>query len=484
MKTIKINKKDNVCVAIDDISAGFLLDDIKVLQDIAFGHKIALQDIKKNQEIIKYGSPIGIAKADISKGEFVHSHNLMSNIGLDEYEYNKIPVPTKTTTDMTFMGYERGNGKFGTRNYLYIISTVGCINYLANHLANKFNKSLPENIDGVVAITHQFGCSQLGVDHENTAAILCNIAHNPNCGGVLFVGLGCENNNIETLKDRLKDIKKDRIEYINAQDFQDEVLVATEKVQKLIGAMSRDKRVETPISNLIIGVKCGGSDGFSGITANPLIGEICDRLTSINGSVVMTEVPEMFGSEIGILERCESMQVFEKSVEMINDFKNYFISHDMPINENPSPGNRAGGITTLEEKSLGCTQKSGQSEICDVLSYAERIKTKGLTLLSAPGNDIVAVSALASCGCNMILFSTGRGTPLGGVVPVVKISSNKELAKRKANWIDFDASAILNGEKCDEAFMQEIISHASGKKTKAECISTYDFAIFKNGITL
>ncbi|MFI3168085.1 MAG: altronate dehydratase family protein [Bacillota bacterium] len=485
MKTLKINSKDNVLVAIQNIKKGEVVaDNIVAIQDIQCGHKIATINIKKGQNIIKYGSVIGKAKCNIKTGEFVHSHNLQSEIGIDDYQYQKVSTVPKRECSQTFFGYPRANGTFGVRNYLYIIPTVGCINYLATNLANKYNQSSYKSVDAVIAVTHQFGCSQLGDDHENTSNILCNIAKNPNCGGVLIVGLGCENNNIQSIKDKLSDVPKNRIEFINAQDCECEITTASEKIEKLILKMAEDEKVETPISNLVIGVKCGGSDGFSGITANPLIGEVCDSITSIGGTVVMTEVPEMFGAEKGILNRCENREIFDKSVAMINDFKRYFVNHNMPINENPSPGNKAGGITTLEEKSLGCTQKSGASEVCDVLSYHQRIKTKGLVLLSAPGNDIVAVSALASAGCNLILFSTGRGTPLGGVVPVVKVSSNQKLATRKSNWIDFDASVVLDGKSHCRQFIEEIIEIANGKKTKSENMQTYDFAIFKNGITL
>lgn len=485
MKTYKIHKKDTVIVALSDLQKDDIVnDDITLLSDIPFGHKIANEDIKKGSEVIKYGYPIGIASMDISKGCHVHSKNLQSNISIYDHKYEKAQVVEKKPCQKTFHGIKRKNGQFGTRNYLYVIATVGCINVIVNKLADMYNRTEHTNVDRIVPIVHQFGCSQLGDDHENTANILCNLAYSPNCGGVLVVGLGCENNNIDTLTEKLQAVDKERIEFLNCQDFENEFAEGGKKIEKILAVMKNDTREETSIDDLVIGVKCGGSDGLSGITANPIIGRVCDFITTCGGTVIMTEVPEMFGAETSILERCKNKDVFYDTVKMINDFKQYFLDHNMPVNENPSPGNKAGGITTLEEKALGCTQKSGMSEVVAVLNYHERVSEKGLNLLSAPGNDIIAVSALASAGANIILFSTGRGTPLGAVVPVVKISSNNYIAEKKQNWIDYDASGILENENCTEDFITSLISYANGEKTKAEKIDAFDFAIFKNGITL
>lgn len=455
---IKINPADNVAV------------------DPATGHKTALNEIKKGGRVIKYGYPIGVATRDIFPGETVHTDSLATLLsGKLEYSYEKSLKPLPSLPDDYFMGYLRENGEVGIRNDIFIIPTVGCVNGVAREAAQR---------TGAIALTHPYGCSQLGDDQLITQRVLCGLINSPNAAGVLVLGLGCENNGIGQMKRVLGEYNPKRVRFLNAQEAQDDVGAAVELINELKSYANSFKRSRQPVSSLRIGLKCGGSDGLSGITANPLIGRLCDRIVSMGGGCVLTEVPEMFGAETILMQRCVSREVFDKTVLLINSFKDYFTRHNQAVYENPSPGNKEGGITTLEEKSLGCIQKGGSSQVVDVLDYGDRVSLPGLSLLNGPGNDMVAVTNLAACGCQLILFSTGRGTPLGTVVPTIKISTNTALASRKPGWIDFDAVGIINGEELDGDFYRYIISVAQGRLCANEKNNQREIAIFKDGVTL
>lgn len=451
------------------------LDNVEV--NIENGHKYAICDIKKGENIIKYGQPIGHATEDIKKGEHIHTHNLKTNLsGKLDYTYTPTDFKVeKKESDLYFMGYVRENGEVGIRNDIWIVNTVGCVNKIAEKIAEK---------TGAKHFPHPFGCSQLGDDQEITQKILCGMVNHPNAGGVLVLGLGCENNNIDVFKGVLKEWDDNRVKFLNTQDFEDEIAEGVRLIEELKANAEKTKREKVHISKLKVGLKCGGSDGFSGITANPLVGRFCDALTSFGGSCVLTEVPEMFGAEHLLMNRCENKEIFEKTVKLINDFKEYYIRHNQVVYENPSPGNKKGGITTLEEKSLGCVQKGGLSTVVDVLDYGDRLTKNGLSLLNGPGNDIVAVTNLMAAGVNLILFTTGRGTPLGAPVPTVKIATNNDLATRKKNWIDFDASPLLKGEDVTDKLIEYVISVANGEKTKNEENGYEEISIFKDGVTL
>ena len=445
------------------------LDNVEVRED---GHKYAIRPIAEGENVVKYGMPIGHAKTAIAPGEHVHTHNLASNLaGLLEYSYNPDFTPLEIKTTRTFSGFLRPDGQAGVRNELWVIPTVGCVNDLARRLADAV---------GGFALTHPYGCSQLGVDHECTANMLAAFAHHPNAGGVLVVGLGCENNTLESFKERLGDISKLNIRFLRAQDDGDEYARGLELLAELDAARVKD-RTELPVSMLRVGLKCGGSDGLSGLTANPLVGRFSDWLAAQGGTTVLTEVPEMFGAETLLMNRCVSREVFDKCVAMINGFKSYYERHGQPIDENPSPGNKAGGISTLEDKSLGCVQKGGSSPVVDVLEYGQRLKTPGLNLLAGPGNDLVAASVLAAAGCQLILFTTGRGTPFGTVVPTVKIATNTRLAQSKPHWIDWDAQ----GRPDTAEFVDFVLRVVSGDlQASNEKLSACEIAIFKDGVTL
>lgn len=454
-----INQLDNVDINLED------------------GHKYALRDIKEGENIIKYGNPIGHATCDIKKGEHVHTHNTKTNLsGNLEYTYKPcfydIPEEDK---NRTFMGYVRENGEVGIRNEVWIVNTVGCVNKVAEAIAAA---------TGARSFPHPFGCSQMGDDQATTQKILAGMVNHPNAAGVLVLGLGCENNNIDVFKGVLGTWDDKRVKFLNCQDSSDEVADGIKIVKELQAYADTFKRTEVPVSKLKVGLKCGGSDGYSGITANPLVGRLSDKVIAMGGSCVLTEVPEMFGAEHLLMQRCETEEVFDKTVALINNFKDYYARHNQVIYENPSPGNKKGGITTLEEKSLGCIQKGGLSKVVDVLDYGDRLSKNGLSLLNGPGNDIVAITNLMAAGVHMVLFTTGRGTPVGSAVPTVKIATNHGLAERKSNWIDFDASPTLEGNPLTNELFEFILEVANGKETKNEIHGYREISIFKAGVTL
>ncbi|MBR6757163.1 MAG: altronate dehydratase [Bacteroidaceae bacterium] len=491
---IKINPSDNVVVAIDALNGGDTLDvegrSITLLQDVPAGHKVALLPLAQGENIIKYGSPIGHARRDIAEGEWVNETNIKTNLeGLLDYSYN----PIDTTLDIpmcdkTFNGYRRKNGDVGIRNEIWIIPTVGCVNGVVNELAETLRRETGcKGVDAIVAFPHNYGCSQLGDDHENTRKVLRDMCHHPNAGGILVVGLGCENNQPDAFREFLGDYDTERVRFMVTQKVSDEHEEGMSILRELYTIASQDSRTPVSLSELRVGLKCGGSDGFSGITANPLLGVFSDFLIAQGGTSVLTEVPEMFGAETLLMNRCENVELFDKTVHLINDFKAYFIANNQPIYENPSPGNKAGGISTLEEKSLGCTQKCGRSAVKDVLMYGDRITRRGLNLLSAPGNDLVASTALASAGCHLVLFTTGRGTPFGTYVPTVKVSTNTTLFNNKSGWIDFNAGTLVEGETMQalsQRFIDYIVAVANGQFTHNERKGYREIAIFKTGVTL
>ena len=491
---IKINPSDNVAVALTPQTAGSTLNiegtDIIIQEDIPAGHKIALQDFSPEEHIIKYGFPIGHAREAIRQGAWVNEKNIKTNLeGLQEYTY--LPQPTGLDLPdrkLTFKGYRRKNGSIGVRNEIWIIPTVGCVNGIINKLAETLRmETAGQGVDAIVAFPHNYGCSQLGNDHENTKKILRDMVLHPNAGAVLIVGLGCENNQPDAFREFLGEYDTERIRFMVTQKVQDELEEGMDILRELHAIASQDERTDIPLSELRIGLKCGGSDGFSGITANPLLGVFSDFLVAQGGTTVLTEVPEMFGAETILMNRCGTEVLFNKTVHLINDFKDYFLENKQPIYENPSPGNKAGGISTLEEKSLGCTQKSGKSAVRDVLMYGDRLQTKGLNLLSAPGNDLVASTALAAAGCHIVLFTTGRGTPFGTFVPTAKISTNSTLFANKPGWIDFNAGTLTEGETMEtvsERFIRFILETASGMNTNNEKKGYREIAIFKSGVTL
>ncbi|MBQ6964325.1 MAG: altronate dehydratase [Bacteroidaceae bacterium] len=515
MNTIKINPSDNVAVAIIPLKAGETIQiegkTITLNNDVPAGHKILLTDLAEGKDVIKYGYPIGHLKESHKKGDFICHDHIKTNLsGLLDYEYhpvskNELTNPAYTEwfpkEQLTFHGYRRKNGEVGIRNEVWIVPTVGCVNGIVNQLAgllthellnpqSELNQKLPADVERlrIIAFPHNYGCSQLSDDHENTRKILRDLVLHPNAGAVLVVGLGCENNQPDKFEELLGDYDKERIRFMISQKVEgDEMEEGMKILRELYAIAAKDKRETIPLSELRVGLKCGGSDGFSGITANPLLGVFSDFIVSQGGTTVLTEVPEMFGAETILMNRCETPELFQKTVHLVNDFKQYFLSHGEPVGENPSPGNKAGGISTLEEKALGCTQKCGKSAVRGVLPYGERLSVKGLNLLSAPGNDLVASTALAASGCHIVLFTTGRGTPFGTFVPTLKVSTNSTLFAHKPTWIDFNAGTIVEGELMIEvfrSFVQKVIQIASGELTWNERKNYQEIAIFKNGVTL
>lgn len=509
---IKINEKDNVVVALKPIPAGEKLrvkvrDDgesienireIITLEEIPAGHKMAIRDIPQGGSVIKYGFSIGNMKEAVRAGGWIHTHNIKTALG-DLLEYTYEPVlekeEQKPAQERTFMGFCRPGGRVGVRNEIWIIPTVGCVNNVATAIAGQANAWLAStegaavrgSVEEVIAFPHPYGCSQMGEDQEYTRKILADLVNHPNAGGVLVLGLGCENSNIDVLKPYIGEYDENRVKFLVSQECEDEVAESLKLIKALAAHAARSVREPVSADKLIVGMKCGGSDGLSGITANPLVGRFSDRLISHGGTTILTEVPEMFGAETILMNRCANEELFDKTVALINDFKNYFKSHNQTIYENPSPGNKKGGISTLEDKSLGCTQKSGSAPVRGVLQYGEQVRTPGLNLLSAPGNDLVAATALAAAGAQIVLFTTGRGTPFASPVPTVKISTNSGLAGKKANWIDFNAGVLVEDrgmEEETERLFDYVMEVASGRKVCSEEAGYHDMAIFKQGVTL
>lgn len=487
---IKINPNDNVVVALKDVKSGEVIENVTVLNDIPKGHKMALVDIKENENVLKYGYAIGHATCDIKAGTHVHVQNVKTNLNDTlEYTYNQ-SLNEVPKIDKTFKGYKRADGKVGIRNEVWIINTVGCINKSAEKIAQNANKKYEQddNFDGVYTFVHPYGCSQMGDDHSTTQEILARLVEHPNAGAVLVLSLGCENNNLLEFNKVLGEVDKDRVKFLVAQDVENEIESAESIIDELVAYTKSQERVELPLSELTIGLKCGGSDGLSGITANPLVGRLSDLLIGAGGTSILSEVPEMFGAETILMNRCINEEKFKDTVSLINNFKDYYKSHNQVVYENPSPGNKAGGITTLEDKSLGCTQKGGSANVVNVIQYGEISNVKGLNLLQGPGNDIVACTALSSAGANMVLFTTGRGTPLGGPTPTVKIATNHELFNKKRIWCDFNAGRVLDETDMDTLaieFLEYIIKVASGEiKTRNEINDFREIAIFKDGVTL
>ena len=490
--SIKIHPADNVAVALSPLRKGDAVDAegkrFVLAEDIPQGHKFALVDIPAGSPVIKYGSPIGSASSFIRKGSWVHTHNLRTNLdGQLTYSYKNRARALPPKEDRFFSGYRRSNGRVGVRNEIWIIPTVGCVNSVALAIAARADAHRPEGVDSITAFPHPYGCSQMGGDQENTRRILADLINHPNAGGVLVLGLGCENSNVEVLKSYIGEYDPRRVRFLVAQECDNEIEEGLKLVEELCGYASCLQRERVSCRELVVGLKCGGSDGLSGITANPTVGVFSDLLIARGGTTILTEVPEMFGAETILMDRCKDESVFQKTVELINSFKEYFRCHGQTIYENPSPGNKEGGISTLEDKSLGCTQKSGSAPVEDVLKYGQIVKKKGLNLLSAPGNDLVASTALAAAGAHIILFTTGRGTPFASPVPTVKLSSNTALSWHKPGWIDFNCGGLTEGESAEEkgaALFDYVLEVASGRYVKAEEAGFHDMAIFKQGVTL
>ncbi len=490
---IRVSDNDTVAVALRDLKAGeqVSLDGttITLTSDIPAFHKFALRPHKAGDTLIRFDNVFATASCDVKLGEHIHTHNAQTTLSEKlEYAYEfQAPDPASAPHTGTFQGYKRADGRVGTRNEIWIIPTVGCVANVCEQIARRANETKPDAIDAIIALPHVYGCSQLGDDLGSTRQVLASLINHPNAGGVVLVGLGCENNQAKALLAETTPDKADRITTIIAQDAADEIEDGLAAVQRVIDTASQDTRTTCPLSDLVIGLKCGGSDALSGLTANPLLGDMANIITDNNGGAILTEIPEIFGAEHLLLQRAASKDVFDSIVEMVNRFKDYFEDHNQPIHANPSPGNKAGGITTLEEKSLGAVQKAGRAIITSVRTYGQQAEPKGLTLLEAPGNDAVSSTALAAAGATLILFSTGRGTPLGFPVPTVKVSSNSSLSERKPNWIDYDAGRVLTAtdraEVADD-FLAYLLDVASGAPTNNEKNNERSIAIWKRGVTL
>ncbi len=492
MKTIQITAVDNVAVALHPIAKGEQIEAggriVEAQEEIPQGHKVAVTSIKNGDHVIKYGFPIGHVTREVEAGSWVHTHNMVTNLeGEMEYRYEPELHYPKPVEPETFQGYRRRDGRAAIRNEIWVIPTVGCVNDVAKKIVRDNQSLVQGTIDGLYTFPHPFGCSQTGHDHAQTRKLLASLVRHPNAGAVLVVGLGCENLTHEQFLEELGDYDADRVKFLTCQEVEDEFAEAERLLKLCASYASSFVREPIPVSELVIGMKCGGSDGLSGITANPTVGRFSDMISARGGATVLTEVPEMFGAEGFLMNRCASEAVFEKAVDMINGFKNYFISHHEVVYDNPSPGNRQGGITTLEDKSCGCVQKGGTAPIMDVIGYGDQVVTKGLNMLYGPGNDLVSATAMTAAGAHMVLFTTGRGTPFGAPAPTLKIATNSQLAEKKKGWIDFDAGPVADGESIEDAagrLLDLVIKVAGGQKTRTEEMGYREISIFKDGVVL
>jgi len=494
-RAVRVSSSDDVAVAVDALEPGDVvkIGDVSITagEAVPAGHKIALRALGDGEIVHKYGWAIGRTTAPVAAGGWIHSHNLLTQLeGTLEYRYEPLSRPERpASAARTWEGYKRADGRVGTRNEVWVINTVGCVNWAAEKIARSANERFASVIDGVRAFAHPYGCSQLGDDLGHTRQVLAGLMRHPNAGGVLVLGLGCENNQLDALLAEAGDVDRSRIRFFNTQDVFDEVQSGVAALDELVERMRDDRRETVPVSSLVLGNKCGGSDGFSGITANPLVGRVADRLTAAGGTVLLTEVPEMFGAERVLMNRAASEDVYRDVVAMVNSFKEYFLRHGQPVYENPSPGNKAGGLTTLEEKSLGAIQKGGSSTVTSVLRYGQQVRTPGLALLEAPGNDGVSSTAMVASGATVLCFTTGRGTPLGFPAPTIKVSSNSEIARKKPHWIDFDAGSLLDDPTSMDDTADRLLSYvldvASGRThTNNERNDVREIAIWKEGVTL
>ena len=490
---IQIHPGDNVAVALRALPRGTVYEAgglfVEAKEDIPQGHKMALAPVEAGENVVKYGFPIGHATKSIRPGDWVHTHNLATNLsGELEYSYHPKVVFPPSAQAGTFLGFRRPGGQVGIRNEIWIIPTVGCVNDVAKALVRENQDLVAGSVDGLYAFPHPFGCSQTGADHAQTRKLLAALARHPNAGAVLVLGLGCENLTHEQFLTELGDYDPDRVKFLICQQVDDEMEAGRALLEACAAYAGRFRREEVPAGELVVGMKCGGSDGLSGITANPVVGRFSDLLVAQGGSTVLTEVPEMFGAEGFLMDRCVNEEVFRKAVDMINGFKSYFIRHNEVVYDNPSPGNKQGGITTLEDKSCGCVQKGGSAPIMDVIGYGDPVVTKGLNMLCGPGNDLVSATALTAAGAHLILFTTGRGTPFGAPAPTMKLATNTPLATHKAGWIDFNAGVVADGTRTlDQAagdLMGLVLEVASGKKTRAEEKGFREISIFKDGVVL
>lgn len=490
---IRITDHDNVVVALHPIAKGTAVEvagkTVTALEDIPQGHKMALEKIKEGGQVLKYGNAIGHATKDIPAGSWVHTHNMATNLsGEVAYTYHPFWKELEKKTPRTFQGYLREDGRVGVRNEIWIIPTVGCVNDVAKKLVEQNQDLVQGTIEGLYTFPHPFGCSQTGADHAQTRKLLAALARHPNAGAVLVLSLGCENLTHEQFLKELGPYNPERVKFLTCQDVEDEFEAGRKILKELAAYAGKFSRTELSADKLVVGLKCGGSDGLSGLTANPTVGRFSDLLVSMGGTTILTEVPEMFGAESMLMGRCRSEEVFDKACHMLNGFKDYFLSHGEVVYDNPSPGNKAGGITTLEDKSCGCVQKGGTAPISDVLGYADPVHTHGLNMMYGPGNDLVSATALTAAGCDLILFTTGRGTPFGAPAPTLKISSNTQIYEKKKNWIDFNAGQVADGtltlEEAGEKLMDLVLETAGGKKTRSEVNGFREISIFKDGVVL
>lgn len=505
MKAIHVGAHDTVATAITDLKPGDEALGVVIKEPIPTGHKFATAFIKKGDPVIKYDSHIGTANTDIEPGMWVHVHNLDGERGRgdvddtvrdidQDVDRSKLVAHSDTTYKLT--GYRRGDGSFGFRNHVLILPTVHCANKVTNRIANavRYGDSPKRDDTNVVYVTHQHGCSELSYDARQTMDVIVGTAANPNVFGVILVGLGCE---VIQASDTAAEIKK-RAPYKQVQFLTIQESGGTAKAiakgkamaEAMLAEALKEQRTDGTLADVVLGTECGGSDSFSGLSANPSLGVASDVVVSQGGAVILAETTELIGAEHILAKRGATPEVSKAIVDTIKGYEQTVIdSHADIRGANPSPGNIAGGLSSIEEKSLGCIYKAGNSTVVAVKPYAAPITDKGLTFMNTPGNDIEQLSGMVAGGCNICVFTTGRGTPTGSpITPTIKVSSNTHTFVHMADCIDLNAGDVIDGKKTITDvgldIVEAIVKTADGALTKAEENEQNDFSIWRLATTV
>jgi altronate hydrolase len=494
---IHLHPTDNVAVARVPIPAGTSLriDGLPVttMDAIPAGHKVALWDIQPGEVVERYGQVIGRAKQAIQAGRHIHTHNLAFEELQLEYEFpvGDTPVPTARPDAPTFLGYQREDGRVGTRNYIAVVAASNCAAHTAEQIARSYEgETMPPNVDGVVAFPHGEGCAHAaeGPDIDQLRRTLGGVLIHPNVSGAVILGLGCETNQIDHYLG-VGGPRSTRLAGLTLQSSggtRGAIEAARRQIARFLEQASAEERTPAPASKIVLGLNCGGSDSFSGITANPALGFCSDLLAELGGTPVLAETTEIFGAEHLLVKRARNREVAEKLLDCIRKYKVYLNRFAGSFDDNPSPGNKEGGLTNILEKSLGAVAKGGTSPLIDVYDYAERVTAPGFTFMNTPGYDPVSLTGLAAGGCNLIAFTTGRGSAIGfPTIPVIKVATNSNTYRRMTDNMDVNAGAIADGEatvqQIGQAIFDLMLEVATGRHTCAERLGHKEFVPWRIG---
>ncbi len=502
--TIRLNGRDNVIVLTKAFAAGTapVGSGVPLSRLVPSGHKIAVTDIALGEPVLKFGQIIGYASQPIAKGEQVHTHNCAMGAHDQNYrigdDFQAIDYVAEASR-RTFDGYRRSDGRAGTRNFIALCATVNCSATVVRHIADHFNRSgaLDDypNVDGVIALAHGTGCGMAssGEGYEALQRVLWGHATHPNVGAAIFIGLGCEVMQIGRMKAMFGSSGEERFHGLTIQETggtRKTIAAGIEAIKKLLPAVNDIKRVPIPVSELVVGLQCGGSDGFSGITANPALGAATDILVKQGGTALLSETPEIYGAEQLLVRRAASQEVGEKLIARIRWWENYTAVNGGSMDNNPSPGNKAGGLTTILEKSLGAAAKGGTLALSGVLLYAEQVKERGFVFMDSPGYDPVSATGQIASGAQLVVFTTGRGSAFGSKpAPTIKLATNSAMYKMLDEDMDINCGDIIDGvsiEAKGEEIFEKMIEIASGRQSKSEALGLGDneFVPWQIGATM